>query len=341
MIDVEQATVAGQVRPGDNIVHSGREAWMRIQSGATWLDWLEVGEALEFGRRQVEAEIEKAGRGNRDHAFSEWLKTHGFDKIDKATRSHLATCMANQDAIEEFRQNIGATKALRLNHPSTVLRAWKRATQPPTPRKPKVEAPDGALAPTDGQAIIEAQKQRDDAVFEAERLRKQVELYQNGFAPKWEESSAREIAKQLVDALPEDKWRKVADFLSGRYDIEEEPAPVEGNNNDAASKHMAESDTLHNAEIRKKNRTRAADCLKAHDKFLKPHERKRLTTIERSNRPKNGLGMDDDRKWLDHIERTMRQRAHDAERKPTEAAKRAKRKKAAPVAADPVDGAAE
>jgi hypothetical protein len=44
-------------------------------------------------------------------------------EIDKGARSRWQSCLGNPPAIEQWRQNIGLTQRLRLNHPTVV---WSR-----------------------------------------------------------------------------------------------------------------------------------------------------------------------------------------------------------------------
>ena len=77
------------------------------------------------------------GRG-RDRAadrqslqFRVWqlARPHHFDNIDKGDRSRLIEVIDNLPAIEAWRATLTQTACLRLNHPSSILRKWKAATE--------------------------------------------------------------------------------------------------------------------------------------------------------------------------------------------------------------------
>jgi hypothetical protein len=63
--------------------------------------------------------------------FGQWLRENEFDQIDKGVRSRLQTCLDNLPAIEAWRQTLGLTLRLQLNHPNAVLRRWQAAREPP------------------------------------------------------------------------------------------------------------------------------------------------------------------------------------------------------------------
>ena len=69
------------------------------------------------GRRTMEPDFRRS-----------WLGENGFDEIDKGVRSRLQNCIDHLPEIEAWRQNIGLTQRLKLNHPNTVWRGWQ-ATQ--------------------------------------------------------------------------------------------------------------------------------------------------------------------------------------------------------------------
>ena len=66
--------------------------------------------------------------------MNEWLKREHLGDIDQGDRSRLLELMDNLPAISEWRETLTQTERLRLNHPSSVLRKWQKATQRPEPR---------------------------------------------------------------------------------------------------------------------------------------------------------------------------------------------------------------
>ena len=109
------------------VVRRGREAWTSLRTDATWEKWVVIGRAIEAGKTAVMRELgTNLPSGRRwNETFGTWLKETDFDQINKATRSHLQTCLDNLPAIEAWRQTIGLGLRLQLNHPYTVLRRWQ------------------------------------------------------------------------------------------------------------------------------------------------------------------------------------------------------------------------
>ena len=63
------------------------------------------------------------------------MSENDFDQIDKGVRSTLQTCLDNLPDIEAWRQTLGLTLRLQLNHPNAVLRRWQASRQTsPGPR---------------------------------------------------------------------------------------------------------------------------------------------------------------------------------------------------------------
>jgi hypothetical protein len=121
-------------QPSDPI-KAGQQAWERLQAHQTWDDWKAVGFALAEGRtRAMAAARTNQPRGSRyNKIYSGWLGARGFDNLGKSTRARLLQCIEQIDEIETWFRTLKADKRLKLNHPTTVLSAWKRAMAP----KPK------------------------------------------------------------------------------------------------------------------------------------------------------------------------------------------------------------
>jgi hypothetical protein len=70
--------------------------------------------------------------------FSAWLRDEGLDDISKTTRCNALQCADHFDVIEVFLDTLEPDKRLKLNHPASVLAAWKRSQTNGKPLKPKV-----------------------------------------------------------------------------------------------------------------------------------------------------------------------------------------------------------
>jgi hypothetical protein len=135
--------LGGIVQPND-LIKIGRQAWARLQTHETWNDWTKTGAALlELRTKAMQSAKTNQPKGSRyNKEFSARLRVHGFD-LEKSTRARLLQCMENICAIEDWRSKLEPDKQLKLNHPTIVLNAWKRAIAEPksTTEKPKVEKP--------------------------------------------------------------------------------------------------------------------------------------------------------------------------------------------------------
>jgi hypothetical protein len=110
---------------------SGREALRLIKQNNLFPYWLIVGEELQIGQAQAMRLAQtNAPRGHRFCAeMSAFLKEYGLEEIDSGLRSRLLEVMKHRVEIEAWHRDLPIKKRVRLNHPQTVLAAWKRETQ--------------------------------------------------------------------------------------------------------------------------------------------------------------------------------------------------------------------
>jgi hypothetical protein len=109
-------------------------------------DWMLIAEALQVGRADVMRTVStNQPTGKRyEQAMAEWLLARGFHLIDKCTRNHLFECLQHRGGIEKWRVRLTEPEQFRFNHPTTVLRKWKAATQVPS-KEPKEPSPQAKL----------------------------------------------------------------------------------------------------------------------------------------------------------------------------------------------------
>lgn len=104
-------------------------AWENLKRGASWNDWKAICHRLMDGRV---AAMARAGTnqpvGKRYNvAFSDWLDERKWAReIDKASRNHAMWCAEKEAAIDKWRETVGLTQRLMMNHPSTVKRNFER-----------------------------------------------------------------------------------------------------------------------------------------------------------------------------------------------------------------------
>lgn len=118
------------------LVARGREAWATLRTDETWEKWLAIGRAIEAGRTAIMRHLHTNQPKGRiwSEVFGAWLEDNEFDKIDKGVRSRLQKCLDNLTEIEAWRQTLGLTLRLQLNHPNAVLRRWQAAREAPSER---------------------------------------------------------------------------------------------------------------------------------------------------------------------------------------------------------------
>jgi hypothetical protein len=89
---------------------------------------------LEVGRAEsMRAAHTNEPRGKRyEKSMGEWLRSHSFHVIDKSARTHLLECLKHRAEIDKWRATLTEAERFRFNHPHTVLRKWRAATQIPS-----------------------------------------------------------------------------------------------------------------------------------------------------------------------------------------------------------------
>ena len=131
------------------IVRRGRAAWGRLKQGCgNWSDWVLVGHALMEGRTVACSAqaftITPTGRGYSE-AFSDWLLRNRFD-LRPSHRAKLLAPFGILPEVEAWRATLTPLQRLRLNHPATALRNYRKSTgigpapenvtSPPAPASP-------------------------------------------------------------------------------------------------------------------------------------------------------------------------------------------------------------
>jgi hypothetical protein len=117
------------------ILDEARVAVERLKHGNTFKDWVIVGTALVVVKTSAMAAVHTNKPTGRRYCeeVGALLKEHGLAEVDKGTRSRLLDVMKNRDAVEAWLDTLETPKRLKMNHPTGVLSAWRRATTPPSP----------------------------------------------------------------------------------------------------------------------------------------------------------------------------------------------------------------
>jgi hypothetical protein len=118
------------------------EADARIKRGAHWEDWMFVADGFVVGRTKA---MRRSGTNQPigsayNRCFGEWMNERPWAKAyDKATRNHLFWAADHRSEIEQWRTTLAQNVRERMNHPTTLRRAYdaahKPASNPNAPRK--------------------------------------------------------------------------------------------------------------------------------------------------------------------------------------------------------------
>jgi hypothetical protein len=113
----------------ETVVSRGRAAWKSLKSDETWEKWVAIGRAIEAGKTAIMRHLNTNQAKGRawSETFGAWLTENEFDQIDKGVRSRLQSCLDNLPAIEAWRQTLGLTLRLQLNHPNAIRRRFQAA----------------------------------------------------------------------------------------------------------------------------------------------------------------------------------------------------------------------
>jgi hypothetical protein len=98
-----------------------------------------VGQALKIGRAEVVNTI-KASGGTYSLRMTAWLKTQGFDSIDKGVRSRLLDIIDELPKVQAWRETLPVEQRLKCNHPNSI---WRKYKGPPASGK-KRRTPPGS-----------------------------------------------------------------------------------------------------------------------------------------------------------------------------------------------------
>jgi hypothetical protein len=194
----------------ETVVSRGREAWKTLRQDETWEKWVAIGRAIEAGKTAIMRFLNTNQSKGRvwSQTFGAWLAENGFDEIDKGVRSRLQTCLNDLPAIEAWRQTLGLTLRLQLNHPNAVLRRWQASRQ---------TAPRGGHGNSGGPGnrkdaeIARLQEELDAAQRELRQLKKGRDDLSEGRDWTWHDTP-EDIAAAMLRLYP-DKAKRLGSAL--------------------------------------------------------------------------------------------------------------------------------
>jgi hypothetical protein len=188
------------------VVTRGREAWRSLKSDETWEKWVAIGRAIEAGKSAIMRLLHTNQPKGRawSQTFGAWLAENEFDQIDKGARSRLQTCLDYLPEIEAWRQTLGLTQRLQLNHPNAVLRRWQASLA-----TPKDHAGNNGR-PGLREEVLRLQSELDAAHREISRLQRG---YDEGNDWDWQDAPD-EIAEAMLRSHPAKAKRVGAAILA-------------------------------------------------------------------------------------------------------------------------------
>jgi hypothetical protein len=201
----------------ETLVSRGREAWRTLRDDETWEKWVAIGRALDAGRSAIMRHLNTNQPKGRawSETFGAWLEENDFDKIDKGVRSRLQTCLDNLTEIEAWRNTLGLTLRLQLNHPNAVFRRWQASRQTATKTGPGNGGKPGLR-----EEVIRLQSELDAAQREIARLK---DGYDAGNDWDWQDTPD-EIAQAMLRSHPAKAKRVGAAILALSKSTAKKPA---------------------------------------------------------------------------------------------------------------------
>jgi hypothetical protein len=136
------------------VLKDASKAAARIKRGAHLSDWFDLAAGLVIGQRQCLRETGANDRNNKryQNCFNAWMDAHPWSRdFDQTTRSHAVWLIENRDAVMEFLAPLASNQSQRMNHPSTVKRAFDKATKVPVEKEPKEKKSDLRIAELEQQ----------------------------------------------------------------------------------------------------------------------------------------------------------------------------------------------
>jgi hypothetical protein len=181
------------------------DAAARIKKGANLLDWFAVGAGFDVGVRQALEVANDKKCKLYQNAFHQWMILHpwtGEENFDKTTRKHAIWLHDHKAEVEAFlKAGFDTHKRQKMNHPTTVRRAYDKVYNPKKKKEKEPEQEMGVITEEELQALY---KERDALKREVAQLQKLIDerewTAKDEPQPK-EEETPPEIDEESLDKI--------------------------------------------------------------------------------------------------------------------------------------------
>ena len=194
---------------------AARAAWMRLRAHQCWSDWRLVIKHLAEGSAvamRLAGKNERKGRRYNEE-YGAWLKDEGFADVSK-NLDLIEVIRALQSAIAGLKLE----QRLKLNHPSSVLSAWKRTLAKPAASSEKLKP---SLKAAWFEATFEERRKFLDAIGLNSILDAMPSIWRENSNRPDQRATAIEAAVEAAHAARESHGRAA----TGAFSSTNPPAP--------------------------------------------------------------------------------------------------------------------
>jgi uncharacterized phage infection (PIP) family protein YhgE len=179
-----------------------------------------VGKALLVGREWA---MHHAGTNRPEGkgynlAFGAWLEKYKLNDIDQGDRKRLFEVMDNLVEIEGWRAGLTEGEQRKLNHPSTVLRKWKKATQLPAAEKPKKATLSDSVRKLDTR-VYDLTAEKDELQAAYDQLQSENDILRAKIEELEEQANQREKDVKQLEKITSQYMDKNAALLKELQEV--------------------------------------------------------------------------------------------------------------------------
>jgi hypothetical protein len=173
-------------------------AWKRLKESAhqTWEDYRQIGIAYREARNAIMRELNLNKPNGRYRAeIKAWKAEYELDDLGDDVFNRLLDLVDNLPGVEAWRNSLTLREKMEWNHPNTIHRHWKKATQVPSKKA------DGAQRQTSRESERERLVAAEEELARVKR--------NGGELVDFSKDTARDIALVMHQQMTESKLRGV------------------------------------------------------------------------------------------------------------------------------------